>query len=210
MTKVRNAALALASVVALAAPSIGMAQSTMDSMTKAVTGPDSGWYVGGSYGQTKFGIDCSGLSCDDTDTGFRVFGGYMGNKHFGVELGYADLGKSTFSGTVLGVPVTGDSKATAWDLVAVGVLPIGDKFSVFGKLGMYMGDGEFTVTGIGSSSDTTTDLTYGVGVGFDFTKNLGIRAEWQRYQKVSFASSGGGNAEGDVDLMSIGILWRFK
>ena len=54
MTKVRNAALALAGALALAAPSIGMAQSTMDSMTKAVTGPDSGWLVGGSVGQSKF------------------------------------------------------------------------------------------------------------------------------------------------------------
>src|SRR3954468_1608770 len=103
MTKVKNAALGLISVAALSVPSITMAQSTMDSMTKAMTGPDSGWLIGGSVGQSKFNVDCSGASCDDTDTAFRVFGGYNFNRHFGVELGYAVLGKLTVSGGLPGI-----------------------------------------------------------------------------------------------------------
>src|SRR3954471_8968815 len=99
MTKVKNAALGLISVAALSVPSITMAQSTMDSMTKAVTGPESGWLVGGSIGQSKNNLSCpAGSSCDDSDTAFRVFGGYNFNKNFGAELGYADLGKFTASG----------------------------------------------------------------------------------------------------------------
>src|SRR3954468_3942309 len=134
MTKVKNAALGLISVAALSVPSITMAQSTMDSMTKAVTGPDSGWLVGGSIGQSKIKVDCPAVaSCDDTDTAFRVFGGYDFNKNFGAELGYTDLGKVTFSG--------GDIKATAWDVMAVGRLPLGgDKFALYGKLGWYFAD----------------------------------------------------------------------
>jgi len=201
MSKVSKVALALGSVVALAVPSIGMAQSTMDSMTKAVTGPDSGWLVGGSIGQSKFKVDCpAGVSCDDSDTAFRAFGGYNFNKHFGVELGYADLGKLTVS--ALGI--SGDIKATAWDLLAVGTLPIGDKFGVYGKLGMYRADTKESGA-IGGSSDSNTDITYAIGGQYNFNKNLGIRAEWQQYKKV-----GSDSDNGDVEVMSIGVVWYFR
>jgi len=203
MDKVRNTLVALAGAAALALPAIGMAQ---------MTGPDSSWYVGGSVGQSKFDVDCTGAStCDDSDTAFRVFGGYMFNKHFGAELGYADLGKLTLSGAIppFGT-VSANIKVKAWDLVAVGVLPIADKFSVYGKLGMYRADSDFSASALGvsaSTSDSNTDLTYTLGAGYDFSKNLGIRGEWQRYSKVGSDNTGG---EGDVDVYSVAIVWRFK
>jgi OOP family OmpA-OmpF porin len=205
MTKVKNAALALVSAVALTVPSLSMAQGTMDSMKKAVTGPESGWLVGGSVGQSKIKVDCSGFSCDDTDTAFRVFGGYNFNKHFGVELGYADLGKVTLSGGGL----TASVEAKAWDLMAVGTLPIGDKFGVYGKLGMYRAESDLSSNTplIGSASDTNTDITYAIGAQYNFTKNLGIRAEWQQYKKVGSDNTGG---DGDVDVMSIGVVYYFR
>jgi OmpA-OmpF porin, OOP family len=206
MRKGSNAALALISVAALAAPSMSMAQSTMSTMTSM--GPEAGWYVGGSIGQSK--IDCStggvaGVSCDDSDTAFRVLGGYQFNKYLGAELGYADLGKATISGAGLSASV----EAKAWDLVGVGRLPLADRFSLFGKLGMYRADSDLSSNTplIPASSDTNTDITYGVGAQYDFNKNLGVRAEWQQYKKVGSDSTGG---EGDVDVMSIGVVYRFK
>ena len=185
----------------LAAPSIGMAQGTMDSMKSAVTGPDSGWLVGGSVGQSKLKLDCpAGASCDDTDTAFRIFGGYNFNKNFGAELGYADLGKVTFSAP----GVSGDVKATAWDLMAVGTLPIGDKFGLYGKLGWYFADSKASGS-VGGGSESNNDLTYAVGGQYNFNKNLGLRAEWQQYKSV-----GGDNSNGDVDVMSIGVVYRFR
>ena len=206
MRKGSNAALALISVAALTAPSISMAQSTMSTMTSM--GPEAGWYVGGSIGQSK--IDCStggvaGVSCDDSDTAFRVLGGYQFNKYLGAELGYADLGKATISGAGLSASV----EAKAWDLVGVGRLPLADRFSLFGKLGMYRADSDLSSNTplIPASSDTNSDITYGVGAQYDFNKNLGVRAEWQQYKKVGSDSTGG---EGDVDVMSIGVVYRFK
>jgi len=200
MTKVRNAALAVFGVAVLSLPSIGMAQS--------MSGPDSGWYIGGSVGQSKAKDVCSGVSgpgvsCEDTDTAYRIFGGYQINKHFAVELGYYQLGEATASGTFR---ATIESKA--WDLVAVGILPIGDKFSVYGKLGMYMADTDFSTNNpaFSNESKSNTDLTYGIGVGYDFTKNFGIRAEYQVFKDVG----GGDIGTADVDVMSIGIVYRFK
>jgi OOP family OmpA-OmpF porin len=202
MTKVRNAALAVAAAAAMTAPGISMAQSTMDSMTKAMTGPDSGWLVGGSIGQSKAKVDCpAGVSCDDTDTAFRIFGGYDFNKNFGAELGYTDLGKVTVS--ALGL--SGDIKSTAWDLMAVGRLPLGgDKFALYGKLGWYFADTKASGA-IGGGSESNNDLTYAIGGQYNFNKNLGIRAEWQQYKSV-----GGDNSNGDVDVMSIGVVYKFK
>jgi len=209
MTKVRNAALALASVVALAAPSIGMAQSTMDSMTKAMTGPESGWLVGGSLGQSKAKDACSGVtgagvSCDDSDTAFRIFGGYQINKNFGVELGYATLGEATASAAGSSASI----ESTAWDLMAVGTLPLGNNFSLYGKIGMYKSNTDFStnIPGFSGVSESNTDLTYAIGGQYDFNKNLGIRAEWQQYKGVG----GGTIGEADIDVMSIGVVYRFK
>jgi OOP family OmpA-OmpF porin len=204
MTQVRKAALALVGALTLAAPSIGMAQG----MSKALTGPDSGWYVGGGIGQSKIDIDTTGLdpatTIDDKDTSFRVFGGYQINRHFAVELGYSQLGE--LSGNEPGFG-SFTSEAKAWDLVAVGILPVADKFSLLGKVGMYKADVDFSAPAAGESmSDSNSDLTYGIGVQYDFSKNLGLRAEWQQYKKVGGSDVG----ESDVDVMGISVLWRFK
>ena len=168
-------------------------------------------YIGASVGQAKYNDWCgtvSGLgssSCDDKDTAFRLFAGYQFHPNIAVEVGYADLGKATFSGTFLGVPVTGKDEFTAWDLVAVGSLPFGTGFSAFGKLGLYHGkvDATANVAGArGTASDTGTDLTLGLGVGYDFTRNLGVRAEWQRYNDFSDA--------GGLDVFSLGVVYRFR
>lgn len=122
MTRIKNAALALAGIVALAVPSLGMAQGM------SMKGPDSAWYVGGSFGQSKIDCDVSalpGASCDDSDTAYRAFGGYQFNKNLAVELGYHKLGEARLSG----VGGSATIEATSWDLVAVGILPVSEQFS---------------------------------------------------------------------------------
>ena len=41
--------------------------------------------------------------------------------------------------------------------------------------------GEASASCFGSNSETNTSFAYGVGAGFNFTKNLGVRAEWERF-----------------------------
>lgn len=70
----------------------------------------SGGYFGLSAGQVALQDYCEsepGLtvtSCDDGDTGYRVFGGYKFNRNFAVEGGYVNLGTYPASGTFLGTP----------------------------------------------------------------------------------------------------------
>jgi opacity protein-like surface antigen len=48
-----------------------------------------------------------------------------------------------------------------------------------------------------SESDDETGLQFGVGVLFNITNNIGIRAEWER------------NDEAEIDMLSAGIQVRF-
>jgi OmpA-OmpF porin, OOP family len=137
-------------------------------------GADTGFYVGGDVGQ----LDLDGA---DKDTGFRILGGYQINRNFSAELGYSMLYDKD------------DVDVSAWELVGVGKLPLNNNFSLIGKLGFAM----WEVEAFGEKADGT-DLTYAVGVQYDVSRNLGIRAQWQRY-----------DVEGDADLLSVGLVYRF-
>jgi OmpA-OmpF porin, OOP family len=166
---------------------------------------DTGFYAGLSLGQSTAddactGVSGPGISCDDKDTAWKIFGGFQFNRHFALEFGYTDLGEVSASAPGVNVSI----ESSAFELVAVGMLPIADKFSIYGKLGMYRGETDASAPGQ-SISESNTDLTFGVGVRFDLTKNLGVRAEWQKYTDVG----GGDIGTADVDVISIGVLFRF-
>jgi OmpA-OmpF porin, OOP family len=162
---------------------------------------DMGFYIGGAIGQAELKGACDGLpagtSCDDKDSAWKVLGGYQFNRNLAVELGYANLGEA--SASLAGV--TANVEVTAWDLVAVGSFPIVDKFSVYGKLGMFRSEAEGTSNVGASADDSETGFTFGLGLRYDFTRNLGVRLEWQRYTEV--------DEDTDVNLMSVGVIWRF-
>jgi OmpA-OmpF porin, OOP family len=173
--------------------------------TGAAVAQDTGFYAGLSLGQSKADDACTGvsglgISCDDKDTAWKILGGYQFNRNFAVEFGYTDLGEVSASGPGGSASI----ETTAFEVVAVGMMPIADKFSIYGKLGMYRGETDASGPG-GSISESTTDLTFGVGVRYDFTRNLGVRAEWQKYSDVG----GGDIGEADIDVISVGVIWRF-
>jgi OOP family OmpA-OmpF porin len=174
-----------------------------------VVAQDAHWYVGGTIGQSKVKDNsfCAGAtSCDTKDTAWRVLGGYQINRNFSAEVGYHNLGESKASNATASV----NFKANVWELVGIGAWPLGNQFSIYGKAGAYRGEvkASASLTGVGSGSlkETNTDLTYGVGAQYDINRQLGIRAEWQRYTSMGNNATIG---KSDVDVMSIGALWRF-
>lgn len=175
----------------------------------------SGFYAGGAVGQSKLKDACNDsapLSCDDKDTGYKIFGGYQINENFGAELGYVNLGKATFSGVdpSLGAgPVSANIKAKGFEVLGVGTVPLADKLSAYGKLGFFRWDLDASVTvgaTSGSLSESGTDVTYGIGLKYDFAKNIGARLEWQRYKDLGKDATTG---KSDVDLFSLGVVFKF-
>lgn len=183
---------------------------------QAAFAQDKGFYIGLGAGQADYTDACSQLanegftgSCDDTSTGKKIFLGYQFNKNFSIEGGYVDLGKAKATETFLGIPVLGFAKAKTWQLVAVGTLPLANNFSLFGKAGIHNWDAETGISALGLTekvSDKGTDLTFGVGAGYEITKNLGLRLEWERFRHVGEKDTTG---QSDVDLISVGLRYRF-
>lgn len=177
-------------------------------MVAALGASAQGFYVGAHGGVSQAKSACDdfsgpGISCDDKDVMWRILGGYQINKNFAVEAAYTDLGEAKATGPGGFV----SAKSHALELVAVGIVPI-DRFSLYGKLGVYHGttDGQArTVLVRGDASDTATELTYGVGAGFDVTRQVTLRAEYQKYNDF-----GGDNVgKSDIDVFSLGVLFRF-
>jgi OmpA-OmpF porin, OOP family len=184
---------AVVAVLGLAAATLALPAAAQMSMNAA--------YIGGQLGQTNFKADCSGVDCDKKDTSFRIFGGYQFTPNIAAELGYADLGKLKVSG----FGIEGDVAATAWDLSGVFSWPI-QQFGVFGRLGVARVEAKPGGAFSGFDSNTKTGLVWGLGGSYDFNRNVGLRLEWTRYK----ADSGSLAGEGDIDNLSIGVLYRFK
>lgn len=162
---------------------LGIATATFGLQAAAQTA-NPGFYVGATVGQAKLKDGCSG--CDDKDTAWRFLGGYQLNPNFSAELGYTNLGEY------------GGAKAKAWELVGVGLFPINNQFGIYGKLGGHHSEVK------NGSSETGNGLTYGAGVQFDVSPNLGVRGEWQRYDKLA------GMSDLKSDVLSVGAIWRFR
>jgi len=191
-----------------AAKSIAATILVLSGLVAATQAPAQGFYIGGSVGQSDFDksnavpdLITSG-SVDGTDTGYKIFGGYQFNQHFGLDLAYVDLGKAGYSGTFSGASVTGGTvKTSGLNFSAVGTLPLGTSFALFGKVGFFVWEAKANdVTGgvPFSGKEDGTDLSYGLGASYNITKNVSVRAEWERFKAV-----------GDIDLLSVGLVYKF-
>src|SRR3954468_21671944 len=90
-------------------------------------------YLGISLGQAKYAASCpSSISCGSSDTSFKIFAGHRLTPHFAVEVGASDLGTVSAN--------TGESAdLNALDLSVLASWPLGNRFSLHGRLGAYYG-----------------------------------------------------------------------
>jgi OOP family OmpA-OmpF porin len=162
---------------------------------------DKGGYLGASAGNTKFdGPGISGstsLTQDDKDSGFKIFGGYQFNRNLAVEVGYYDLGTLKQSGTPGPFTVQYDLSGIAG--AAVGILPLGGGFALFGKAGVIIESIDKKTTGpVNVTTNDGAAFMAGVGARWNFTRRLGVQVEWERF---------GGDLT--VDFVSAGLRFNF-
>jgi opacity protein-like surface antigen len=171
---------------------------------------DTGLYLGAGIGRSEARDLCqlTGGACDAKDVTWNIFAGYRLTRHFAVELGYSDFGDATTSGFINGVASRLKTSAKAVELVGLAILPLGDRFSIYGKLGAFRYDADGTATGglVDSRSDKGTELTYGVGAEYNFNPQFGVRAEFQRYLDVGSGVIGLDKA----DITAVRAAGRYK
>lgn len=197
-------------------------------MLAAGTAQASGhWYVGLGVGQSKaddFGdvrgyvryyiYEWDGVgTTDDTSTSWKLFAGYSLNKNFAIEGGYAKLGKYRAYATDDWDEYVAQAKINAFFIDAVGNWPVGQNLNLFGKVGaaytktklsqreIDVDSGDINWESNPSKSKLVPKL--GLGASYNFTKNVALRAEYERYFKV------GGNFAGDNLYLPIDS-YRFK
>ena len=194
--------------------------------SSAVVADDSGWYGGANIGRSSATIDdvriTSGLAGAglttasianrDRDTAYKIYGGYQFNPYIGLEGGYFDLGKFGFKANTLPLgTLDGNIRLRGFNLDAVGTLPLSEKFSALGRIGINHAQARDSFTGTGAvnvanpnPSKRDTNYNFGVGVQYAFNDALAMRAEIERY-RINDAI---GN-RGHVDVVSIGLVYRF-
>ncbi|MGH8660995.1 MAG: outer membrane beta-barrel protein [Burkholderiales bacterium] len=167
------------------------------------------FYVGGSVGQSDIDDEAAipalitSGTVDSKKTAFKIFGGYQFDPNFGLELSYVDLNSASYSGTFFGDPViSGKVELWGFNFSAVGTLPVSPTFALFGKAGLFFWEAKASdITGgiPFSATDDGVDLSIGLGMSVNLTKNVSVRAEWERFM----------TDVADADLLSIGIAVRF-
>jgi OOP family OmpA-OmpF porin len=187
---------------------------------------DSGWYMGGNIGQSKADLDDERIAQNlleggfattvfdenDSDTGYKLFGGYQFNRYFALEGGYFDLGEFDFTATTIPVgTLSGNLKLKGVNVDLVGFLPFTEKFSAFGRAGVNYAETKDSFSGTGAvnvvnpnASEREANLKLGVGLQYDFNDAWAMRLETERYR----INDAVGN-KGDVDLVSLGVIYRF-
>jgi OOP family OmpA-OmpF porin len=165
--------------------------------------PGDGWYLGGS-------IHPAVPAAEEGDIGYRNFGGYRFSRHWGVELGYSDLGRGADSteSAFLARQKFG-VQTSAWTLAGTGVLPLGSTFSLQGRLGVSVATPDATLvapaTGISSAFPRyRPTVLWGFGGQYDLTGSVGLRVDYNNFGRLADDPSGARS-----DLWSVNAVVRF-
>ncbi len=133
-------------------------------------------FLGAGIGQSDIDDSAHGVSLDETDDAWKLYGGMMVTENFGFEAGWTDLGDGS-SGAV-------DTETEAFYAAGVAAFPIVENFSIYGKIGVALWDQDINTT-----SYDGADLMYGIGAKYNFMDQFHARLEWEQYDADLQASA---------------------
>jgi outer membrane protein OmpA-like peptidoglycan-associated protein len=236
--RTRIALAVLGALATLSAQASGRA-SLFDDTTHG-SEPRRGFYWGFDLGQSAYDLDRADLDSQLADTlqlaGINVLSGSSETSEDGftygiilgwqflpwlaVEAAYVDLGDAEYkSNTVITDGVTtADLRTTLTaesagpTLSALGILPLGKGWDIYGRVGAYFGSNDATAAvsldGIPADLDDSSSsqtFLWGGGVGY-------TRGHWTArldYQKFTDVGDDNGFGEVDVDRITFAGLYRF-
>jgi OmpA-OmpF porin, OOP family len=165
-----------------------------------------GFYAGAGVGTAKLEIDGDEDidAFDADDTAFKVFGGYNFNQYFAVEATYFDGGKPEESFSIApGFNGSVEFNTTGLIASVLGRVPLGEVFSLYGKLGFASYDveakGRLNGDVVFEDDGSDDDVAYGVGAAFNLGSSFELRAE---YEAISIS-------DGDFSVLSVNGLFKF-
>ena len=158
-----------------------------------------GFSIGASATRASVDVQDVGIDIDGDASGYRLFGSYMLNEKYGIEMGVSSFGEPDDST----IPSDLHVETTSYDVFGVVSYPLSPNFSLIAKAGVAysqtsteLGDDDATET-----RNSSTDLALGFGGEYEFTERFAIRGdvEW-----VDSKNAGAAN------MISLGGVWKFK
>ncbi len=157
----------------------------------------------------------------ESNTTWKLFGGYSFTPNWAVEGSYVNFDdvKTHTTVSAQALTTTADQQTfvnnaatvhpyaiEGYAIAAKGTVPISPRFSLFAKAGVFFWNADINVYCSGCASVvgtkrsvSGTNLTGGVGMGYDLNSNIGMRLEYERYA----------TDRNDVDYYSVGLEYRF-
>ncbi len=136
-------------------------------------------YIGGFLGQSDIGSDF------DKSTSYSLLGGYRFNDYIALEASYVNLGEADYKYYSPTIYVDADG----WNASVLGILPITEKFELFGNVGFMAweaggGSGDISVDVVDGE-----DFNFGAGLAYNFTDKFSLYGGYQQYRFEAFGES---------------------
>ena len=142
---------------------------------------------------------------DDSDTVLHGSVGYRFSRYFAAEAEYVDLGKLVF---VTSAPVPGSSSEVlsvqlesgvkGYAVSALGVMPLGDRWELFGRIGQLFADST-TMVRLGAfsiaDSERSDVIVLGIGGALELRERLELRLEYRAF-------------DSDISAVTVGLVFR--
>lgn len=183
----------------LAFPAVLLLAST--SLPAVADQPEA--YVGLGYGQYRFEFDDEDLdsSFDDDQAVLKAFVGGQFTEAFGLEFTYLNFDEA--SDNDLNAEIDG------WSIAGVFSAPLHDNFDIYGKLGWFAWEAEYTgQAAVGNvlvdvqGDIDGDDIFYGAGLRFGLSDAVDLRLEYDRYELDD-------NIDPEMDTLSASLQFNF-
>ncbi len=143
-----------------------------------------------------------------TDDPLRLKLGYRYSRYFSVEGELRDVARTPADPFPNPFAFTSPFRSTGFGVDTVATLPLW-RFSLYGRMGAYHGEPGYPFEAYSASlldgAASGNHWRYGLGVRYDFTSSLGVRAQVERYSPLGSPLA----TEPEGDLFSVGVSWRF-
>lgn len=181
--------------------------------------------VGNAYANTGFTVDAASVT-DDRDTAWKAYAGWRFHPYGAIEAAWLDFGEAR-THYAIGVPAQGTAirdgryRLQGAELSALGIVPIGERMTVYAKAGALFSRLEYDESGADqygtpasfAHTNRDTQFLWGLGGSVEIGDALSVRVEWQRAEGVgdTFALTDSGNGRFEhVDMATIALSWRFR
>jgi OmpA-OmpF porin, OOP family len=161
-------------------------------------------------------------STEDSDIGYQATFGYRFNRFFAAELGLAQFGSLSstaradmdFGAGFVPASVKLNFSAGGPIVSAVGILPIGEKFEMYARIGYLFCSSERELSSrvdgdagsFGSAKGDSQNPVYGIGFAWHLNQVYSIRGEYQQLDQLGQENRTGAE---DLTVMGIGLIVRF-